>query len=130
MSKPIKILAVDDSQLSRKRFVAAPLRDAGYEVFEAADGEQGLAAVAEHQPDCVISDLLMPVMDGFAFIEALNHTSFSGPIIVASADIQDSSRKRIDELGVHTFLSKPFSKQELIEAVRAATAERQEEPVS
>ena len=64
----MKILTVDDSALSRKRFISTPLRESGYEVFEAVNGADGLVKFAEHNPDCVLTDLLMPVMDGFSFV--------------------------------------------------------------
>ena len=115
-----RVLAVDDSQLSRKRFVAAPLRDAGFEVLEAENGQKGLEVLSTEQVDCVISDLLMPVMDGFAFIEQLKAQGYTGPIIVASADIQQSSRDRIEALGVGMFLNKPFKAAELVAAVAGA----------
>lgn len=116
----VKILAVDDSNLSRRRFVAEPLRKAGYEVVEAVNGEEGLAAVAEHQPDVIVSDLLMPVMDGFEFLAALNEQGVTTPIIVASADVQETSRQKIEDLGSFGFLNKPFKSDELLEIVQQA----------
>ena len=57
-----KILVVDDSKFSRNRAIEA-LRNAGHEVFEAPDGQIGLEQVATHDPDCVLLDMLMPVLD-------------------------------------------------------------------
>ena len=122
MSEATKILSVDDSNLTRKRFVAAPLREAGYEVVEAANGEEGLEALGEHQPACVITDLLMPIMDGFGFIEAARANGYAGPIVVVSADIQQSSRERVGSLGVAGFLNKPFERSALLDAVASAIA--------
>ncbi|MEM9365269.1 MAG: response regulator [Planctomycetota bacterium] len=115
-----KILVVDDSRLSRRRFLSGPLKEAGYEVIEAADGQEGLDAFDEHTPDLVISDLLMPVMDGFEFIAALREKGITQPVIVATADIQESSRKKVDELGCFGFLNKPYSKETLLETVENA----------
>lgn len=120
-----RILTVDDSRLSRRAFVAKPLRDAGYEVFEAENGLKGLESFEEHTPDIVISDLLMPEMDGFAFVEALRERGVSCPIIVASADIQDTSRQKIDDLGTFGFLNKPFKPDQLLELVEKAVQELQ-----
>lgn len=117
-----KILVVDDSRLSRRRFLAGPLKEAGYEVIEAADGQEGLAAFEEHAPDVVISDLLMPVMDGFEFIAALREKEITQPVIVASADIQESSRKKVDELETFGFLNKPYTSEVLLETVEKAIA--------
>lgn len=120
-----RILTVDDSRLSRRAFVAKPLREAGYEVFEAENGLEGLEAFEEHTPDIVISDLLMPEMDGFAFVEALQERGANCPIIVASADIQETSRQRIDDLGTFGFLNKPFKPDQLLELVEKAVQELQ-----
>ena len=123
----IKILAVDDSSLSRRRFVAKPLRDAGYEVCEAVNGEEGLSAVEEHNPDIIVSDLLMPVMDGFEFIAALRDRGVTTPVIVASADIQETTREKLEELGTFAFINKPFKADELLTLVQSAAASLTEE---
>jgi len=120
MTRNVKILAVDDSNLSRRRFVAAPLRQAGYEVLEAANGEEGLEAVAEHQPDIIISDLLMPVMDGFEFISALRVKGITTPVIVASADVQETSRQKVEDFDTFAFINKPYKGEELVNLVQTA----------
>ncbi|MEM9585983.1 MAG: response regulator [Planctomycetota bacterium] len=119
-AEPIKVLTVDDSNLSRRRFIAGPLRQAGYDVYEAADGHEGLAAFAEHQPDIVISDLLMPVMDGFDFVGQLKAQGATQPIIVASADIQETSKQKVEDLDTFGFLNKPFKPEELLALVQRA----------
>ena len=118
--RPVKILAVDDSKLSRCRFIAGPLQSAGYEVVEAINGEEGLAAYAEHQPDVIISDLLMPVMDGFEFIAKLKQLGATEPIIVSSADIQQSSKQKVEDLDTFAFLNKPFKSETLLSVVEEA----------
>ncbi len=113
-----RILVVDDSRLSR-RFVTKPLREAGHEIIEATNGQEALEAFHEHAPDCVVSDLLMPVMDGPTFIAHLREES-TVPIVVISADIQDSTREIVDQLGVTRFLNKPFKADELMAAIDQA----------
>lgn len=115
-----KILVVDDSRLSRRRFLADPLRKAGYEVFEAVDGQEGLAAVEEHKPDIIFSDLLMPVMDGFEFIAKLREQNAPQPIIVLSADVQETTQQKLKELNVFDFLNKPFKAEEMLAAAQRA----------
>lgn len=122
MSDTKTILAVDDSMLTRARFVAAPLREAGYRVEEAANGALGLEAFKRVEPDLVITDLLMPEMDGFEFIEALRGEGHTTPVIVVSADIQKTSRDRVERGGVAGFLNKPFDKEELLATVERALA--------
>lgn len=116
----IKILVVDDSRLSRRRFLADPLRKAGYEVFEAVDGQDGLSAVEEHNPDIIFSDLLMPVMDGFEFIAELRERNTPQPIIVLSADVQETTQQKLKELNVFDFINKPFKVDALLAAVERA----------
>ena len=113
------ILAIDDSSLSRKRFVAKPLRDLGYTVVEAANGREGLDAAKEHSPDCIVSDLLMPEMDGFEFLAAMQASGSQIPVIVASADIQETTREKIFNLGATDFINKPFKPDKLVEKVVA-----------
>ena len=120
--RPVTILTVDDSKLSRSRFIAGPLRSAGYDVVEAVNGEEGLAAYAEYKPEVVISDLLMPVMDGFEFIAKLKELGATEPIIVSSADIQETSKRRVEELDTFAFLNKPFTSETLLAIVEEAVS--------
>ena len=64
------ILIVDDLSANRK-FLVTLLRDQGHRLLEAADGREGLAAVQAEHPDLVITDVLMPVMDGYEFVRQL-----------------------------------------------------------
>lgn len=111
-----KILIVDDSLFSRMH-TCKPLREAGYELVEAADGNEGLAAADEHQPDCIITDLLMPNLDGIGFLAALKERGNTTPALVLTADIQDSKRQQCLELGARGFLFKPVAKEKLLAEV-------------
>ena len=97
---------IDDSRFSRNMVMRA-LREAGYEVFEAPDGIAGLEAVREHRPDCVVLDLLMPVLDGPGFLERLRSDGSRLPVVVATADIQAATRSLCEGLGISGFLNKP-----------------------
>ena len=108
-----KILIVDDSLFSRLH-TCKPLREAGYELVEANDGNEGLAAMAEHHPDCIITDLLMPNLDGIGFLAALKERGDTTPTLVLTADIQDSKRQQCLELGARGFLFKPVAKDQLL----------------
>ena len=118
-----RILIVDDSALSRKRFLAKPLSGAGFEVVEASNGQEGLetweaSRSDDERPfDCIITDLLMPVMDGFQLLEELNERGCEVPVLVASADIQESSRKKIESSGARGFINKPYTSDVLLETV-------------
>lgn len=119
-----KILVVDDSRLTR-RLVCRALENAGHEVVQVANGEEGLKAFNAFTPDCVISDLLMPVMNGFDFAAALREIDPDVPVLVSTADIQDKSRARVEALGVVRMLHKPLKEAEIVEAVREALASQE-----
>jgi CheY-like chemotaxis protein len=115
-----KILVVDDSRLSR-RFLTGPLRQAGHEVIEADNGEVGLELYREHQPECVFTDLLMPVMDGPTLLARLREIS-DVPVIVVTADIQQTSRDKCEAHHISAFLNKPFKADDALAALDEALA--------
>ncbi|MEO0531056.1 MAG: response regulator [Planctomycetota bacterium] len=110
------LLVVDDSRLTR-RIVVGALKSAGHTCVEASDGCEGLEVFQQGGFDCVMSDLLMPNMDGFEMTAAIREQDPSIPIIVASADIQESSRQRCEEIGVTRMLNKPMKGPQITEAV-------------
>lgn len=112
------ILIVDDSAFSRGRVVAA-LAPLGCQIVQAADGQEGLAACEAHAPDLIITDLLMPTLDGFGLLRILRERGVQTPVIVISADIQESSQRFCREQGVTTFLNKPFQPQDLASKVQS-----------
>lgn len=119
------ILVIDDSRLSRN-IVEGILEKAGYTIVLAEDGKLGLEAFEQHRPDCVVTDLLMPVMDGHDFLRNLRAGGAKVPVIVASADIQETSRTACEEMGISGFLNKPIKAEQLVELVQKALAEGQE----
>ena len=106
-----KILIVDDSWLTRRSLVAM-LKKENYKIVEAEDGRKGLEAINEHKPDCILLDLLMPEIDGFGVLEAMDKEKVAS-VIVLSADIQDSVRKKVENYGVFAFINKPPDEKEL-----------------
>ncbi len=121
-----KILVVDDSKFSRNRAIEA-LRKAGHEVFEASDGEVGLEVVATHAPDCVLLDMLMPVLDGPKFLSRLRAGGSDLPVVVLTADIQASTRESCENLGVSGFLKKPARGEDICRTVHDALVGRKGE---
>ena len=113
------VLVVDDSKFSRGRVLSA-LQPLGYTLIEAEDGQQGLAAYDAHSPDVIITDLLMPTLDGFGLLRGLKARGVTIPVIVQSADIQASSRTLCEELGVFSFMNKPFQAAEMVAKVQQA----------
>ncbi|MEM8865949.1 MAG: response regulator [Planctomycetota bacterium] len=119
-----KVLVVDDSRLTRRLIVSA-LEKAGHDIVQAQNGEEGLKAFRAFNPDCVMSDLLMPVMDGFELTRELRSLDPFVPILISTADIQERSRERCEELRVTRMLNKPLKPQEICDAVADAISSQE-----
>jgi CheY-like chemotaxis protein len=111
------VLVVDDDPAIRG-LVADALRAEGYSVDLAAHGREALEAMRARLPATVILDLMMPVMDGFSFMEACHQEQLCDnvPIVVISA-VQDALQ-RIHEVPVHACIAKPFDLDDLLRTVR------------
>lgn len=118
----MKILIVDDSALSR-RTLRRILEPAGYDVVEADDGMAALEVYFLEKPDLVLLDLVMKGMYGLDVLVKLREMDSKAVVVVASADIQSSTRQMVDEAGAHGFINKPFVSEQVIAAVTAALAE-------
>ncbi len=111
-----KILIVDDSFTARgilKRILAE-----NYEIAEAASGSAALETLKSADFDLVLLDLLMPDMDGFAALAAIKAMKPALPVMVVSADIQESTRQRIMAAGAALMVNKPIKKDALTAIVR------------
>ena len=117
-----KILIVDDSALSR-RTLRRILEAAGYEVVEADDGLTALEMYFLEKPGLVLLDLVMKGMYGLDVLMKLREMDQEARVVVASADIQSSTRKMVDEAGALGFITKPFISEQVIAAVETALAE-------
>ena len=114
-----KIMIVDDSGLSR-RTLRRILEEAGYEIVEAEDGLSALEQYFLAKPDLVLLDLVMKGMYGLEVLAKLRAMDQEARIIVASADIQSSTRTMVEEAGAKAFVTKPFVAEEVLTAVQAA----------
>ena len=115
-----RILVVDD-QRANVEMLAGVLEGRGYSVTTALDGEQALAQVRKVRPDLVVSDILMPGMDGYEVCRRLRgtpETALLPVILVTSLDAQNE-RVRGLEAGADDFLSKPVNWEELFARVRS-----------
>jgi len=117
-----KILIVDDSSLSR-RTLRRILEPAEYEVVEANDGMAALEVYFLEKPSLVLLDLVMKGMYGLDVLVKLREMDQHARVVVASADIQSSTRKMVDEAGALGFINKPFVPEQVIAAVQAALTE-------
>ncbi|MFZ5809019.1 MAG: response regulator transcription factor [Chloroflexota bacterium] len=112
-----RILVVDDEP-RYLRLMEANLITEGFEVIKATNGQEAVDKVAKEQPDLVLLDIMMPVLDGFAATERIREFS-SVPIIVVTARGEESARVRGLDLGADDYIVKPFSATELLARVRA-----------
>jgi two-component system chemotaxis response regulator CheY len=110
------ILVVDDSALSR-RILRRILEAAGHTVREADDGMLALEQYLLDQPDLVLLDMTMRGMHGLDVLGKLRELDSHVRVIVASADIQRSTRELVDAAGGSGFVSKPFEAERLLSAV-------------
>lgn len=110
----IKLLLVeDDTNLSY--IVHSGLQEiiGGYEVITAFNSKEGLEAWREHHPDIIISDIDMPVMDGFEMVRLIRETDGDTPILFASALTSPKDVRKGYDIGVNNYVKKPFIPDEL-----------------
>jgi len=126
MSDPKTILLVDDEP-RYLRLMEVNLQSEGYAVTTAAEGQQAVESVAASQPDLILLDVMMPVMDGFTACTRIREFS-TVPIIMVTAKGEERDRVKGLHIGADDYIVKPFSAQELLARVRAVLrrAERQD----
>ncbi len=114
----LKILVVDDSKTIR-RTAETLLSKEGCQVFTAIDGFDALSKIADHQPDLIFVDIMMPRLDGYQTCSLIKHNKIykETPVIMLSSKdgLFDRARGRI--VGSEQYLTKPFTKDELLGAI-------------
>ncbi len=114
----LKILVVDDSKTIR-RTAETLLSKEGCQVFTAIDGFDALSKIADHQPDLIFVDIMMPRLDGYETCSLIKHNKMfkETPVIMLSSKdgLFDRARGRI--VGSEQYLTKPFTKDELLGAI-------------
>jgi len=114
----LKILVIDDSKTIR-RTAETLLSKEGCQVFTAIDGFDALSKIADHQPDLIFVDIMMPRLDGYETCSLIKHnkTFKETPVIMLSSKdgLFDRARGRI--VGSEQYLTKPFTKDELLGAI-------------
>ncbi len=113
-----KILAVDDSKTILS-IVVQTLESAGYETLQAEDGIQGLEVLEGSAPDLIITDINMPRLDGFGFIERIRRSERyrAIPILVLTTESDPQKRERARKAGATGWIVKPFEAAKLVDAV-------------
>jgi DNA-binding response OmpR family regulator len=115
-----KILVVDDSPLVRK-LAEASLQEAGYEIYTADDGEEGLKIADTINPDLILVDFIMPKMTGSQFCKLLqeNEKLKNIPIILITGKGEEVGKKFAEKFGVLDYFVKPFKSEDLVDKVNA-----------
>jgi DNA-binding NtrC family response regulator len=114
-----RILLIDDDRLTRWS-VATLLGRAGYHVHEAANGEEGFAALEEVSPNLVLLDIELPDMDGFALLEMIRERHPDLPVLMMTADATAETARKALRVGAQGHLDKPIDSVTLDAAVSRA----------
>lgn len=119
----LKVMVVDDSKTIR-RSAESLLSKAGCNVVTAGDGFESLAKIAEHEPDIIFIDIMMPRLDGYQACALIkNNSKFRDtPVIMLTSkdSIFDRARGRL--VGSEQYLTKPFSREDLLGAIKEHVA--------
>lgn len=115
----LKVMVIDDSKTIR-RTAETLLKKQGCEVVTATDGFEALAKIAEHKPDIIFVDIMMPRLDGYQTCALIKHNRLfkQTPVIMLSSkdSIFDKARGRI--VGSEQYLTKPFTRDDLLGAIK------------
>jgi two-component system KDP operon response regulator KdpE len=119
MAEPSPVVLLVEDELPIRKFLGASLVSAGYEIEEAATGQQAIRSASQKPPDLVILDLGLPDLDGQEVLRQLREW-LTAPIIVLSARDQEQQKVSALDRGADDYLTKPFSTGELLARIRAA----------
>jgi len=115
---PKKILVVEDNP-TNMRVISMVLRNKGYELLEATDGEEALAVAMEGHPDLIVMDIQLPKMDGLEVTRRLRQTPEfkQTPIIALTASAMEGDREKIIAAGCDEYISKPVNTRQFPQLV-------------
>jgi len=114
----IRILVVEDEP-SLLNTIVRRLREEGYAVDSAMDGESAASLVKMVEYDCIVLDLMIPVLDGMTFLKRLRDAGISTPVLILTAIGDVKAKVRGLDMGADDYLTKPFSFDELLARIRA-----------
>jgi DNA-binding response OmpR family regulator len=121
-----KILVIDD-ETELRRFVKLRLSRAGYKVFEAGNGIEGLEQLYKVKPHLVVLDIMMPKMDGWETCRRIREIS-DVPILILSAKGDRGSKVKGLDLGANDYLAKPFAGFELLKKIQSLLSHTKSPP--
>ena len=113
------ILTVDDSRTMRD-MLRLTLVAAGYRVVQAEDGVEGLEVLAAEDPAVIVTDINMPRLDGFGFIEAVRQGAAhrGTPMLVLTTEVDAAKKQRAKAAGATGWIVKPFDPAKLVDVIR------------
>jgi len=113
------ILTVDDSRTMRD-MLRLSLEAAGFRVVQAEDGVHGLEVLSGEMPDVIVTDINMPRLDGFGFIEAVRQDNArrATPVLVLTTEVDAEKKSRAKAAGATGWIVKPFDPVKLVDAIR------------
>lgn len=116
MAKSKKQILIVDDEPSWIKLLSHLLRNQGYAVLEASNGKDALKTLAGVKPDLILSDVRMPDMNGFDFLDQVRHTTRNSttPVVFLSAIDDYDARKVAKDLGAADYLIKPFDEREVL----------------
>jgi two-component system cell cycle response regulator DivK len=114
-----RILVIEDTEDNR-RIIRDLLTTVGYELIEATDGEAGVAAAAREQPDLVLMDIQLPVMDGYEATRRIKADPATAhiPVIAVTSYALSGDEEKTRAAGCDGYIAKPFSPRQLLATVR------------
>ena len=120
--KRVKVMVIDDSKTIR-RTAETLLKKEGFEVIIATDGFEALSMIADHQPDLILLDIMMPRLDGYQTCALIKHHRVfrHTPVIMLSSKdgLFDRARGRV--VGSDNYITKPFTREELLTVIEQHT---------
>lgn len=119
----VTVLVVEDT-LSELELISNYLRDSGYNVIIATDAKEALNQAVNQKPDAVVTDVVMPGMSGFELCRKLknNPATEQVPVIICSSKNQEIDRLWGIKQGAAVYVTKPFTKEQLVYAVKSVVA--------
>jgi len=114
-----RILVVEDQEDNRQ-ILRDLLNSAGFEMVEAEDGQQALAAAAEHRPDLILMDIQLPILDGYEATRRIkaNPELKAIPIIVVTSYALSGDEGKARDAGCDAYVTKPYSPRQLLAKIR------------
>ena len=112
-------ILVCEDDFAIKTMISTKLKQENYSVYTAQNGQEALNLMEKEQIDLVISDIMMPEMDGYEFVQTLRETKYTLPILMITAKSQLESLEEAFKLGVDDYMVKPLRLEELVLRVKA-----------